>query len=101
MRKFKNYFLPLKYSKSGLTWHKTERSIRQEREEKRILRLEQRQKEAELNAEANKNYLNKNNKGRAFTISIAVPGSIIGKVQSRELKTYVAGQVSNLFSLNF
>jgi len=71
-----------------------ERVIRQEREEKRILRQEHRQKEAELNAEANKNYLNKNNKGREFTISIAIPGSIIGKVQSRELKTYVAGQVN-------
>lgn len=32
-------------------------------------------------------------KSRHFTISIAIPGSIIGKVQSKELKTYVAGQV--------
>lgn len=32
--------------------------------------------------------------GRDYTLSIAVPGSIFAKIQSRELKTYVAGQVS-------
>ena len=33
-------------------------------------------------------------KGRNFTISIALPGSIIDNAQTLELKTYLAGQVS-------
>jgi len=32
--------------------------------------------------------------GRRFTVSIALPGSIISNVQSRELRTYVAGQIA-------
>jgi len=31
--------------------------------------------------------------GRHYTVSIAVPGSIINNAQSLELKTYLAGQV--------
>ena len=37
--------------------------------------------------------------GRNMTVSIAIPGSVIGIVQSRELKTYVAGQVICFFVL--
>ena len=37
-------------------------------------------------------------KGRKYTISIAIPSSMISKVQSKELKTYVCGQVRYLFS---
>ena len=70
-----------------------ERAIRQEREEKRLIRQEKQQKEQALNALEHKNLLNKKKSGRNFTISIAIPGSVIGIVQSRELKTYVAGQV--------
>lgn len=36
----------------------------------------------------------KKQSGRDYTISIAIPGSIIGKIISKELKSYVAGQVS-------
>jgi predicted SPOUT superfamily RNA methylase MTH1 len=32
--------------------------------------------------------------GRAFTVTIALPGSIISNAQSRELRTYVAGQIA-------
>ena len=31
--------------------------------------------------------------GREYTVSIALPGSIIQNAQSRELRTYLAGQV--------
>jgi predicted SPOUT superfamily RNA methylase MTH1 len=33
-------------------------------------------------------------KGRVYTLSIAVPSSILSKVQSKELKTYVCGQIA-------
>ncbi|CAK4094259.1 unnamed protein product [Aphanomyces euteiches] len=33
-------------------------------------------------------------KGRAFTVSIALPGSIIDNAQTKELKTYLAGQIA-------
>lgn len=32
--------------------------------------------------------------GRSYTVSLALPGSIIENVQSAELATYVAGQVA-------
>lgn len=32
--------------------------------------------------------------GRHYTISIALPGSIIDNAQSTELKTYLAGQIA-------
>lgn len=33
-------------------------------------------------------------RGRQYTVSIALPGSIIDNAQTQELKTYLAGQVS-------
>jgi predicted SPOUT superfamily RNA methylase MTH1 len=38
-------------------------------------------------------------KGRNFTLSIAIPGSILGKIISRELKAYVAGQIARTAAL--
>ena len=76
-----------------------ERAIRQEREEKRIIRQEKQLKEQTLNAAEQKNLLGAKKGGRNFTISIAIPGSVIGIVQSRELKTYVAGQVGKIIKL--
>ena len=35
-----------------------------------------------------------NCKGRSYTVSIALPGSIVSNAQTLELKTYLAGQVS-------
>lgn len=32
--------------------------------------------------------------GRAYTLSVALPGSIIGNAQTAELRTYLAGQVA-------
>ena len=35
-------------------------------------------------------------KGRRYTVSIALPGSIIDNAQTQELKTYLAGQVRGI-----
>lgn len=70
-----------------------ERTIRQQREEKKILKA----KEIETKKKNLEEYTKTNpeeKKGRSFTLSIAIPGSIMSKVPSKELKTYVAGQVN-------
>jgi hypothetical protein len=37
-------------------------------------------------------------KGRDYTVSIALPGSILSNAQSLELRTYLAGQVIMILS---
>lgn len=32
--------------------------------------------------------------GRAYTVSVAVPGSVLDNAQSPELRTYLAGQIA-------
>jgi hypothetical protein len=80
----------------------TERAIRQEREERRINK--QRKLEQEAKVEPTKKVSDETQeeakKGRNFTVSIAIPGSIIGNIISRELKTYVAGQVKIQLLIN-
>ena len=69
-----------------------ERAIRQLREEKKMLKREKALKKKEEDKE--REAVEKESQvGREYTLSIAVPGSIFAKIQSRELKTYVAGQV--------
>jgi len=41
------------------------------------------------------------NTKKLYTISIALPGSIIDNAQSIELKTYLAGQVTLLIQIKF
>lgn len=60
------------------------------REEKRLIKKEQQSNE---NDALNLSEQGIQMKGRDFTLSIAIPSSIMTKVQSRELKTYFVGQV--------
>jgi hypothetical protein len=62
-----------------------------------MIRQEKKEKEEAANTLENKNLLNRKKAGRNLTVSIAIPGSVIGIVQSRELKTYVAGQVNTFY----
>jgi hypothetical protein len=62
-----------------------------------MIRQEKKEKEEAANTLENKNLLNRKKSGRNLTVSIAIPGSVIGIVQSRELKTYVAGQVNTFY----
>jgi hypothetical protein len=59
------------------------------REEKRLIKKEQIHEDNTLNQSEQ----GKQTKGRDFTLSIAIPSSIMTKVQSNELKTYFVGQV--------
>ncbi len=56
-------------------------------------------KELKKNAQVHKNLAEIKKQGRNFTLTIAIPGSIIGNVQSKELKTYVTGQIARAATL--
>ncbi|RMZ99481.1 hypothetical protein BpHYR1_028730 [Brachionus plicatilis] len=79
-------------------WKMMKRTIRQQREEKKILKA----KEIETKKKNLEEYTKtspEEKKGRSFTLSIAIPGSIMSKVPSKELKTYVAGQIGRAAAL--
>lgn len=62
------------------------------KEAKLLKKLEKRQKIENI---SNSNTIDaETSKGRAWTISIAVPGSILDNAQSWELRTYLAGQIA-------
>lgn len=70
------------------------------REEKRALRKKRKLEQRQLVAEQKKaqeeeaSAAERRAKGRAYTLSMAIPGSIIDNAQTKELKTYLAGQVA-------
>ncbi|XP_005917302.1 putative methyltransferase C9orf114 homolog [Haplochromis burtoni] len=77
-------------------WKKRKGEIKeakkQRKEAKLINRLEkQKQQEAAEKAETE---LSQSKKGRAYTVSLALPGSILDNAQSPELRTYLAGQIA-------
>ena len=41
----------------------------------------------------------KEQKGRTFTVSLALPGSILDNAQSAELRTYLAGQIARALAV--
>lgn len=56
-----------------------------------------RRKEAEKNAEKEDELMKKKeSSGRPYTVSIALPGSILDNAQSAELRAYLGGQVREL-----
>jgi len=45
------------------------------------------------------NILSGNSQGRSYTVSVAIPGSIVANAQSRELRTYLVGQVARSLAI--
>ena len=45
------------------------------------------------------NILAGNNQGRSYTVSVALPGSIVANAQSRELRTYLVGQIARSLAI--
>ncbi|KAF0689129.1 Aste57867_19401 [Aphanomyces stellatus] len=62
---------------------------RKQKKSEKVAAREQVKQEAEARATEERR-----TKGRFFTVSIAIPGSIIDNAQTRELKTYLAGQIA-------
>uniref|UniRef100_A0A4W6BPK1 28S rRNA (uridine-N(3))-methyltransferase n=1 Tax=Lates calcarifer TaxID=8187 RepID=A0A4W6BPK1_LATCA len=65
---------------------------KQRKEAKLIKQLEKQKKEED--AERAKLEQSQNRKGRAYTVSVALPGSVLDNAQSTELRTYLAGQIA-------
>ncbi|KAA8584404.1 hypothetical protein FQN60_008189 [Etheostoma spectabile] len=65
---------------------------KQTKEAKLIKQLEkQKQQDA---ADGENLEQSQNKKGRAYTVSVALPGSVLDNAQSTELRTYLAGQIA-------
>ncbi|XP_018544031.1 putative methyltransferase C9orf114 homolog, partial [Lates calcarifer] len=77
-------------------WKKRKAEIKeakkQRKEAKLIKQLEKQKKEED--AERAKLEQSQNRKGRAYTVSVALPGSVLDNAQSTELRTYLAGQIA-------
>ncbi|KAL3214434.1 hypothetical protein MRX96_034903 [Rhipicephalus microplus] len=63
------------------------------REERLIKKLEK-EKKAKESEEQQALSMDSQSKGRKYTLSIAVPGSIMDNAQNAELRTYLAGQIA-------
>uniref|UniRef100_A0A1A7WAE7 28S rRNA (uridine-N(3))-methyltransferase n=1 Tax=Iconisemion striatum TaxID=60296 RepID=A0A1A7WAE7_9TELE len=86
----------LKPAEEKLRWKKRKAELKetqkQWKKEKLIKQLEkQKQQEA---AEKAKNEEIQSKTGRSYTVSIALPGSVLDNAQSPELRTYLAGQIA-------
>uniref|UniRef100_A0A4W6D6Y8 28S rRNA (uridine-N(3))-methyltransferase n=1 Tax=Lates calcarifer TaxID=8187 RepID=A0A4W6D6Y8_LATCA len=77
---------------TALLKYKTTEAKKQRKEAKLIKQLEKQKKEED--AERAKLEQSQNRKGRAYTVSVALPGSVLDNAQSTELRTYLAGQIA-------
>ncbi|KAM7368789.1 hypothetical protein PAMP_013096 [Pampus punctatissimus] len=80
----------------GLDWKKRKAEIKESkkhRKEAKLIKQLEKQKQEEA-TEKEKLEQNQNNKGRAYTVSVALPGSVLDNAQSTELRTYLAGQIA-------
>lgn len=55
---------------------------------------QQHHKRARLDETAKANNISQQDQGRRYTVSLAIPGSIIDNAQTKELKTVLAGQIA-------
>ncbi|XP_037548171.1 putative methyltransferase C9orf114 homolog [Nematolebias whitei] len=79
-----------------VSWKKRKAELKEHKKEwkraKLIKQLEKRkQQEAAENTKVEEN---RSSKGRSYTVSVALPGSVLDNAQSPELRTYLAGQIA-------
>ncbi|KAL8570909.1 putative methyltransferase C9orf114 [Nucella lapillus] len=90
--------LPTTQAEVVEAYRKKREETRKRKEEKLIRQWEQEKllKEEQLTAAKEKEEEEKQAKylGRHYTVSIALPGSILDNAQSRELRSYLAGQIA-------
>ncbi|XP_074546270.1 putative methyltransferase C9orf114 homolog [Halichoeres trimaculatus] len=77
-------------------WKKRKAELKEtQKQRKEIKTIKQLEKQKELEAaEAAKLEQKQIKKGRDYTVSIALPGSVLDNAQSPELRTYLAGQIA-------
>ncbi|XP_071489447.1 putative methyltransferase C9orf114 homolog [Diadema antillarum] len=82
------------------SWKEEIKEKKKKKREKKLLKLleQQRAMSEEQNSSMEANDVEKdsmqNDQGRPWTISVALPGSILDNAQSPELRTYLAGQIA-------
>ncbi|XP_034047403.1 putative methyltransferase C9orf114 homolog isoform X1 [Thalassophryne amazonica] len=76
-----------------IPWKKMRAKLKEEKKQQKEARLIKRLEKQKLQ-EAEKPKQSQNNKGRAYTVSVALPGSVLDNAQSAELRTYLAGQIA-------
>ncbi|OCT72705.1 hypothetical protein XELAEV_18035688mg [Xenopus laevis] len=88
-------------SEKKIDWRKEKQKRKEEqkkwREEKLLKQLERSQQQQQQQIEHEKKMMEKEGKspkGRQYTVSVALPGSIMDNAQSPELRTYLAGQIA-------
>ncbi|XP_056288114.1 putative methyltransferase C9orf114 homolog [Pseudoliparis swirei] len=77
-------------------WKKRKTEIKEAKKqtkEAKLIKQLDKQKRRE-SAEKEKHEPSPNKKGRAYTVSVALPGSVLDNAQSTELRTYLAGQIA-------
>ncbi|XP_058473269.1 putative methyltransferase C9orf114 homolog [Solea solea] len=77
-------------------WKKRKAEInetKKQRKESKLIKQLDKQKQQEA-AEREQLERGQNKKGRGYTVSVAVPGSVLDNAQSPELRTYLAGQIA-------
>ncbi|TMS08569.1 Putative methyltransferase C9orf114-like protein [Larimichthys crocea] len=77
-------------------WKKRKAEVKEaqkQRNEAKLIKQLEKQKQQEA-AEKAKLKQTQHRKGRAYTVSVALPGSVLDNAQSTELRTYLAGQIA-------
>uniref|UniRef100_A0A3B4ZH24 28S rRNA (uridine-N(3))-methyltransferase n=1 Tax=Stegastes partitus TaxID=144197 RepID=A0A3B4ZH24_9TELE len=69
------------------------KEAQKQRKEAKLIKQLEKQKQQEA-AEKAKLEQSQNKKGPAYTVSVALPGSVLDNAQSPELRTYLAGQIA-------
>ncbi|KAK7131605.1 hypothetical protein R3I94_016658 [Phoxinus phoxinus] len=91
---------PNKEGEERLNWRKWKGQKKEEqrqRKEGKLIQQLEKQKQKQEKEEENKQQVQheeKERKGRVYTLSVALPGSVMDNAQSPELRTYLAGQIA-------
>ncbi|CAL8278647.1 unnamed protein product [Merluccius merluccius] len=80
-------------------WRKKKAELQEakkQRKEAKLVKKLEKQKRAETEASEKEAPLPQSqpSRGRAYTVSVALPGSVLDNAQSTELRTYLAGQIA-------
>ena len=87
---------PLKGSASYTDWRRRKEQLRTRKNAQLEKQLDAEQAEEEIEQHttpASSNPISQSIRGRSYTLSIALPASILRNAQSSELRTYLAGQI--------
>jgi hypothetical protein len=85
---------PLKASTSSKDWRRYKEQLREWKNARLNKQLDTEQvEEVEQKTTISSNTISQSIKGRSYTLSIALPASILRNAQSNELRTYLAGQI--------